>query len=249
MISAVTLTKNEEKNIKECLETLDWCDEVVVVDDNSDDRTCDIAKKLGARVFSHSLNGNFALQRNFGIEKTKGDWILFVDADERVSGELRNEIGKVIAKSGNQAGYNIKRVDVWKGREIRHGEAGSTRLLRLAKKDAGEWKRKVHEVWDVQGFIGNLKNPLYHYPHSTLSEFIAEIDKYTTLDAEEKYRSGVRSNLINIIFWPIFKFKLNYIFRLGFLDGTQGFLYAALMSFHSFLSWSKLWLMQRDAKL
>lgn len=245
MLSVVILTKNEEKNIEECLKTLNWCDEVIVIDDNSKDKTCDIAKKTGARVFVRNLDDGFATQRNFGLEKANGDWVLFVDADERVKQKLRDEVNRAIRESGNLVGYFVKRIDVWKGKEIRHGEVGNIKLLRLAKKNSGKWKRIVHETWDIEGEKGELQSHLYHYPHPTVSGFISEVDKYSTLDAQEKLKIGIRSNLLKIIFWPILKFKLNYIFRLGFLDGTYGFLYACMMSLHSFLSWSKLWLLQK----
>lgn len=131
------------------------------------------------------------------------------------------------------------------GRELAHGETGNIRLLRLARKDAGRWRRRVHETWDVRGATGELKNLLLHYPHQSLREFIADVDRMSTLHARAHLEAGVRSNLLKIIFWPAGHFFKNWAFKLGFLDGTPGFVVAAVMSFHSFLAWSKLWLSQR----
>lgn len=248
MISAVVLTKNEEKNIAKCLQTLKWCDETIVIDDNSTDQTVKIAKDLGARVFVRPLNNDFATQRNFALTKATEEWVLFVDADERVTPSLAQEICTEVARENHPRGvqaFAIKRVDQMWGRKLKYGETGNVELLRLAKKEVGKWKRQVHETWDVKGGVSLLKNPLLHYPHPTIQEFLSDIDRYSTLHAQANYEEGKRSNLLKIILWPKLKFIQNYIFRNGFLDGPQGFMVAMLMSFHSYLAWGKLWLLQR----
>lgn len=245
MISSVVLTKNEEKNIKDCLDSLRWCDEIVVIDDFSEDKTTEIAKKYGARISKRALDNDFASQRNFGLEKAKGDWVLFVDADERVSQSLQEEILKLLGQNTSYIGFYLHRRDFMWGKELKHGEPGSVRLLRLAKRDSGKWERRVHEVWDVKGRVGELKNPLIHHPHPTLREFMAEVDWMSTLHAQENRREGKKSNLFKIVLLPKMKFLNNWILKRGFLDGTPGFLVAMVMAFHSFLSWSKLWLLQR----
>src|SRR3972149_11239736 len=121
MISAVVITKNEEKNIERCIKSLLWCSEIVVVDDYSDDKTVKLAKKLGAKVYQHSLDNDFSEQRNFGLLKAKGDWVLFVDADEVVSAKLQKEIIKSITQN-KHVGFYIKRYDVWMGKVLKHGE-------------------------------------------------------------------------------------------------------------------------------
>lgn len=128
------------------------------------------------------------------------------------------------------------------GKELKHGETGNVKLLRLAKRDAGLWVRAIHEIWEIKGRVGELKNPLLHYPHQTLREFIADIDWMSTLHAEENKKEGKRSDLFKIIFYPKLKFIDSWILKLGFLDGTPGFIVAIMMSLHSFLAWSKLWL-------
>lgn len=270
-ISAVVLTKNEEKNIEKCLRSLYWCDEIVVIDDCSQDKTVKIAQKMGVRVFTHSLNDDFAHQRNFGLEKAKGEWVLFVDADERIPAALAAEIrsllkkvgpalafgsGKHPAKRGSFSGsdldckgFYIKRRDFFGGRWLKYGETARVRLLRLAKKNAGHWEGAVHEVWKIKGKTDELTSPLLHHPHPTAAEFLEEINKYSTIRARELYTQEKKINFFEIIVYPLGKFLKNYFLTFGFLDGLPGFLNAIFMSFHSFLTRGKLWLIEHGGKI
>ena len=171
------LTKNEEENIRKCLNSVKWADEVIILDDYSTDNTREIARKAGAKVLKRKLDNDFAAQRNFGLSKAKHEWVLFVDADEVVSPRLKKEIQAPL--SGALQGYLIKRIDFIWSRKLKHGETGNIKLLRLAKKNAGKWKRSVHETWilrQAQGEIGEMENPIYHYPHKNVSEFL---EKYS----------------------------------------------------------------------
>jgi glycosyltransferase involved in cell wall biosynthesis len=249
MISAVILTKNEEKNIKKCLDNLSWCDEIVVIDDASQDKTVEIAKKMGAKVFHHPLNRNFSEQRNFGLDKAKGDWVLFIDADERVSSALWYEIMAITNDPISvYSGYYLKRKDVMWGKEFMYGETGKISLLRLAKKQTGRWEGYVHEVWRVKGKTAILQNPLMHYPHQTVKDFLSEINYYSDLRAQELYKQKVKVSWWTIIFYPKIKFIVNYFFRVGFLDGLPGLVFALMMSLHSFLVRGKLWLIWQKGK-
>lgn len=248
-ISSVVLTKNEENNIKTCIESLSFADEIIVVDDNSEDKTKAIARKLGVKVFTRSLKSNFADQRNFALEKANGKWVFFLDADEVVSKELTDEIIQITNNPFIRTeGFYIKRTDVMWGKKLNHGEVGGIKLLRLARNGAGKWKRSVHEYWDVVGRTKTLKNPIFHYPHQNLREFVSDLNWFSTLHAKENRKERKKSNLIKIIFWPKGHFLLNWIIKGGFLDGVHGFVVALLMSFHSFLAWSKLWIYQRSYK-
>lgn len=238
MLSGVVLTKNEGKNIEECLKAFSFCDEILVIDDFSTDKTVELGKKAGARVFKRHLDNDFAAQRNFALEKTKGDWVLFVDADERVDKKLASEIEKAI-KAPHINGFYLKRRDFLWGRELRFGESGKMKLLRLGRKGAGLWQRKIHETWQIEGEKGILETPLQHYPHQTITEFLKEINFYSTLHSQEKVREGEKATLFKVIFFPLGKFIKNYFVNLGFLDGMPGLIVALMMSLHSFLSWSK----------
>lgn len=244
MITAVVLTRNEETNIVDCLESIDWCDELIVVDDNSTDRTLQVIKNFNPRVriFQHELQGDFSAQRNFGLSKAKGEWVLFVDADERLSNGLKGEIMDYLSsKNKSYDGFYVQRKDIIWEKELRHGEVGNIKLLRFAGKGKGKWEGKVHEVWQIDGRIGEFRMPLLHYPHQTIANFLSEINYYTDLRAKELYASGIRASFYQIVLYPKAKFFLNYFFRLGFLDGVEGLVFAIMMSFHSFLVRAKLW--------
>lgn len=245
MISAVILTKNEEKNIIECLQTLSWCDEIIILDDYSTDATIKNASSLQLKqlsVYQHRLNGNFAEARNNALHKAKNEWLLFVDADERVSSSLQYEIVSSVNSSiANFSGYYMKRNDIMWGRELRYGDAGNTTLLRLARRHAGLWEGHVHEVWKIKGKTRMLKNPLFHYPHQTVAEFLREVNFYTDLRAAELYQKRVPVSFGQILLFPVGKFLKNYFLKQGLRDGISGLLLAIVMSFHSFLVRGKLW--------
>lgn len=244
-LSVVILTKNEENNILDCIETVLGADEIIIVDDYSDDRTLEIIKNLSKKnikVFRNHLNRDFSKQRNFGLSAAKNDWLLFLDSDERLSEDLFNEINSEIEESTFD-GFFIKRRDIIWGRKLTHGETGNIKLLRLARRDDGKWQGKVHEVWDIKGRIGELNNELIHYPHQSISEFLREINLYSSIRAEELKKQGVSVTWLDIILYPKAKFLKNYFLKLGFLDGLPGLVSALMMSFHSFLVRGKLWLL------
>jgi glycosyltransferase involved in cell wall biosynthesis len=241
MISAVVLTKNEEKNIIDCIESLSFCDEVVIIDDFSDDLTVEIAKKAGATVYHKKLESNFSKQRNFGLEKAKGEWVLFLDADERISNDLKHEIIYKTAKEKTIDGFFIPRFDFMNGKMLEHGETAHISLLRLAKKGKGMWQGKVHETWEIPSKTAVLDSALLHYPHPTINDFLREINFYSDLRAKELFEKGVTIHWYDLIIYPKAKFIQNYIFRAGFKDGTEGMIMALMMSFYSFLVRGKLW--------
>jgi len=241
MISVVVLTHNSQNMISAVLESLKWCDERIIVDDYSIDKTREIAKAAGCTIYQHSLNDNFAEQRNFGLEKAKGEWVLFVDSDELVSGKLCDEIQNALKKESKIVGYYLSRRDTMWGRELKYGETAHVKLLRLAKKTAGIWERSVHEIWRVHGPVAYLVSPLLHFPHTSVSSFLSRINLYTSLNARQFYKEKKRFSVWQIIVYPKAKFIQNYFYRLGFLDGGAGFVSAMMMSFHSFLTRGKLW--------
>ncbi len=244
-LSVVILTKNEERNILDSLENVMFADEIIVIDDYSEDRTEEVVKgikKSKIKFFKRKLDGDFSAQRNFGLAKAISDWILFVDADERVTEALASELTSyILHPTSKVSALYIKRLDIIWGRELMHGETGTMKLVRFAKKSAGKWKGHVHEVWDVKGVTSELKNELIHYPHPTIREFIKEINAYSTIRADELRDSRVEVSFLSIIIYPKAKFFVNYFLKLGFLDGLQGFIVALMMSFHSFLVRAKLW--------
>lgn len=246
MISVVILTKNEEQNIEKCILSVKWCDEIIVVDDNSTDKTMEIAKKYKTRIYSHPLNNDFSSQRNFGQSHAKNEWILFVDADEIVPDALAYEISNAIQLKDQNlrdfSGFYIKRSDFMWGKQLKYGETGNIKLLRLGKKGFGVWIGAAHEKWQIEGSIGKLTNSLLHFPHKTLGEFLEEINFYTDIRANELKNKNTKVFFWSILLYPLGKFIFNYIIKRGFMDGMQGMVFATIMSFHSFLVRGKLWL-------
>jgi glycosyltransferase involved in cell wall biosynthesis len=241
MISAIILSHNSEYEIERTLLSLSWCDRRIVIDDFSSDNTVTLSKKCKAEVFQRHLEGDFSAQRNFGLEKAKGEWVLFIDSDEVVSRALAREIQKSLTIDA--AGFYIRRQDWMYGKKLRYGETGKGKFLRLAKKNAGIWDRPVHEVWKVKGFVGTLIQPLDHFPHPDVAQFISEINMYSTLNARYLHQEHVRIPWWHILAYPAAKFLVDYIWYRGFLDGTPGAIVALMMSMHSFLTRAKLWLL------
>lgn len=239
-ISAVVLTHNDENKIVDCLEALRFCDEIIIIDDDSQDRTVELASLYSKTIKKHPLAMNFASQRNFALNYTHSEWILYVDSDEVVSKELSKEIVNKINHS-QAKGFFLKRIDRMWGKTIKHGEVGSVSLLRLARKDSGKWKGRIHERWIVAGNTEELVNPLIHYPHQSVREFVKDIDEYTTIRAEELHDKGDTVTAYKIVLYPIGKFLQNYILKKGYKDEVPGFLYAMMMSLHSFLVRAKLY--------
>lgn len=249
MITAVILAKNEERNIVDCIESLSFCDEIVVVDSDSSDRTTAIAEKLGAVVYTHPLDNNFANLRNFGLGKATHEWVFFVDADERVTPALQKEIkSSIIRHQSLINGFYVSRIDYMWGKELQYGETRNLAFLRLAKKDAGLWLGRAHETWRIKGQVGNLENRLLHYPHPELREFLEEINLYTDLRAQELYEKGTKVYWWSIIVYPKAKFFVNYFMKRGILDELPGLVFALMMSFHSFLVRGKLWYLWQQKK-
>ena len=256
-ISAVVLTKNEEKNIERCIKSLDFCDEIIIADDYSTDNTLkkirnlklEIRNKSKIQIFKRKLNNDFAAQRNFGLSEAANELVLFVDADEEASRELKKEIvslfhGPIVRENA----FYLRRRDYFWDQELKFGEVRKVRdlgIVRLIKKSSGKWMGSVHEVFHTVENIGQLKGFLNHYPHPTLKQFINDINNYSGIRATELFNRGIKTNLLEIIFFPFGKFIYNYFFNLGFFDGPVGFTYAFMMSFHSFLVRAKLYQLTR----
>lgn len=253
MISAVILTKNEEKNILECIKSVKWCDEILLIDDYSDDNTVALVTGLNypnLKIIKKHLTDNFAKQRNYALEKAGNSWVLFIDADERVSDSLQYEILNTINNSLDASnGYYIKRIDYMWGKPLHFGESAKISFLRLGRKDSGLWSGDVHERWSIKGKTAEFKNSLIHFPHEDIAAFLREINYYTDLRAAELYEMKIKSGYVQIIMYPVVKFIQNYIFRRGILDGIPGLISAILMSFHSFMVRGKLWLLWQKRDL
>ncbi|MBI1872032.1 glycosyltransferase family 2 protein [Candidatus Collierbacteria bacterium] len=216
-LSAVVLTNKDPNEIKPVLGSVAFADETIILRDHPQ---------------SDPLNGDFAAQRNLGLKRAKNDWVLFVDDDEIVSKELAREINATIVPS-DFVGYKLRRLDQYYGQTLHHGETGNIKIIRLGKKNAGKFIRAVHETWQIQGRVGELKNPLLHVRQELVSSFINRIILYGPIDAKSLKEERKPFTYWRLFLNPLAKFVVNYKLKLGFLDGILGLFQAYLMSVQS----------------
>lgn len=239
MISVIVITKNEEDNLTRCLESVKWADEIIVIDSGSTDKTVEIAKKFGAKVFYNQWKG-YSAQKNFAIDKTTYNWILSIDADEVVTPELQEEIKKIIENHSNYTAFKIPRKLFFQGKFLQWGGCYPNYQIRLFLKNKARFNADlVHEKLIVDGKIDCLKGSLMHYSYKDLSDYCERFSRYTTLDARKRFNNNKR-----FYFWyyilPLFKFFSKYFLRIGFLDGEAGLNWAILCSFYDFVKFQKL---------
>ncbi len=246
-VSVTIITKNEASNIRQCLEGVRWADEIVVVDNGSMDDTREICQAFGARVFSEEWKG-FARQKNSAIDKARNEWVLSLDADERIPPELRREIETILKGTPSCDGYRIARQNFFLGRWIRRCGWYPDHNLRLFRKSKGRFlERAVHEKVIVEGRVGYLKSPMEHHTYRSLSDFMERLERYSSLAAQEMQKEGRAFRLWDILLRPPGTFLQMYFLRAGFLEGYYGFLLSVLYSFYTLLKYSKLKELQEKA--
>ena len=235
-ISAVIITKNEEKILSRCLDAVSWADEIIIVDSFSTDRTVQIAEEFGATVFKKKWAG-FSQQKNFAISKARVPWILSLDADEIATPDLKDEILKITADAGGRcAGYYIPRRTYFYGRLMRFGKVYPDYQMRLFKKGCGEFeKTEIHERLLVKGEEGRLKNPLLHYSKAGIEDHIKTVNSYTELEAKRAVKLGYRPTGYSVVIKPMLYFLKHYIWNFGFLDGTAGLTYYSINAAYVFI--------------
>jgi len=241
-LSVVIITYNEEENIRGCLESANWSDEIVVVDSFSTDRTVEIAREFTPNVFQNRWT-NFSQQKNLALEKASNEWVLNVDADERVTPELKKEILRILNSGFISAnGYYIPLRNHYLGKWIRHCGWYPDYHLRLFRKGKGRFnERTVHESVIVEGKKGYLKSHLQHFSYKNLSDHLARIDKYAALTAQEMHGRGKRTTAFDLLFRPLARFIRMYLIKRGFLDGIYGLIVSLMGSFYVFIKYVKLW--------
>jgi len=240
-LSAVLITLNEERRLGDALASVAFCDEILVLDAGSTDRTVELARAAGARVLVQTPWPGFVAQRNHAIDQARHDWILALDADERVTPALRTEIEALAGRGFDALGYRIPRVAFYLGRWIRRTDWYPDPQLRLFDRRRGRWQGGlVHESVQVDGRVGRLRGELEHYPYADVAEHVRTIDRYTSLWAEHAASQGRRARLVALMGAPLWAFVRNYILRGGVLLGGVGWTVSALGSYYTFLKLAKL---------
>jgi glycosyltransferase involved in cell wall biosynthesis len=243
-LSAIIIVKNEAANIGACLDTLAFCDERIVVDSGSSDDTVSLAESRGARVVTHEWKG-YGPQKNIALSLAQGDWVLSIDADERVSPDLAREIQAAIA-APKYDGYKIRRLSAFLGREM--GTRFPDYVLRLFRRGKARFSDDlVHERVICEGPVGKIETPLQHDAVIRLEQAIDRIDRYSTASAQMLLNSGRRVSFMSGIGHGLWTFIRVYLLRLGFLDGKEGFLLAVANAEGSYYRYMKAWLARRSS--
>lgn len=242
-LSVVIITRNEERRIRRCLESVQWVPDIVVIDGQSDDRTVAIAREFGAKVIVHPFEGSFAQERNLGLEHATGEWVLQIDADDVVTPEFRTAIERLLEHPGSHAVYKFRRKSYLMGRFMRYG-GWHHYLPNLIRRGAARYVGRVHERPETTGTIGVLDADIEHHPCEDLADFISRHDRYTSLQAQEFIEAGGDSE--RAVRWAMVRrpwktFWKTYVKKQGFREGVIGLLFSALYAWFEFLKWSKCW--------
>ena len=242
-ISAVILSYNNEKEIKRCLESLSWADEVVVIDSFSSDKTAEICREHGAHVHQYKFT-TFGEMRNLGLSHAAYNWIFSLDTDEVATTEVVKEVKSIASKATQKDIYFVPRLNTVFGRELRYGGwFPDYRQPQFFKKEALVYNEKddVHEGFQLKGDCGYLKNHIEQFPFDDLNHYLRKMDRYTSLMAKRMVKEGRRFSPIQLVVRPAFTFFKRYFLRGGFRDGFQGFLMAKLYSCYTFEKYAKFW--------
>ena len=248
-VSAIVVFFNEEENIGACLESLAWCDEIVVVDSFSTDRTVEICRRYTDRVIQRTWAG-YRDQKAFAHSQATKEWVLLVDSDERVTPELREEIGQALAQDDNEySGFALPRLVFYLNRWWRRGGWYPDYDVRLFRRERATWGGSdPHEKILVEGKIRRLRNPLHHFTYRDIEDHVERINRFTSISARELRKSGHRWRLADALLRPAGRFFRSYLLKRGFMEGFAGFYVAVTAAVYVFLKYAKLWELEAEEK-
>jgi glycosyltransferase involved in cell wall biosynthesis len=247
-ISAFIVCMNEEQQIRRCLESIKWCDEIVIIDSGSTDKTLDICREYTDRIFVRPWPG-FVAQKGFGLEQCRGEWVLNLDADEAVTPELRDEMLAAVTAPGDYNGFYLLRVVFYLGKFWRKGGWYPEYRLRLCRRAVTTWGGSdPHEKAIVEGATTRLNSELWHFTYDNISNQIRSLNKFASDTAATLYGKGKRFSVSQLILNPIARFIKFYVFRKGYKEGFRGFLVAIFETFYVFLKYAKLWELSQKKK-
>jgi glycosyltransferase involved in cell wall biosynthesis len=236
----VIAAKDEAANIQACVASVRWAREIIVVENDSSDDTIDLAKAAGAIVMSNPFT-TIGAQRNAAISRAASEWIFVVDADERGSPELGEEIRRVIASPAGRDAFRVPRRNFFLGREVKHGGWASDRPIRLFRSTIRYNASRVHEHVEVNGSIGELRESLMHSTYTSLDDYFEKLDRYSRWWAEDRYDRGRRAGVGAVVFRPPARFISMYLLRGGWLDGAPGAVLSALAAASVMAKYARLW--------
>jgi glycosyltransferase involved in cell wall biosynthesis len=246
-LSVTIIAWNEEERLRACLESVAWAEEILVIDAESTDKTVQVAREFTDKIWVRPWPG-FAEQKNFALDQATGEWVLSLDADERVTPELRERIGRIVRANGPGDGYSIPRKNIFWGAWVRHGGLYPDYQLRLFRRAAGRFvDSAVHESVVVEGHVERLAEPLLHHSYRGLDDFVARSNRYSALAARDIVARGGRADVLDLALRPLGRFLSMYVARGGLLDGWRGFVLAVLYANYVFLRVAKTWEARRGS--
>lgn len=244
LLSVIIITKNEQDNIENCLESVKWADEIIVVDSGSTDKTEEICKKYTDKFYVKDWPG-FGVQKQRALELASYEWVLSIDADERIMSELREEIITVVKADSTHSGYEIPRLSHYLDKGIRHAGWYPDYTLRLVKKDKSHFSEDiVHERLIVDGEVGRLSHHFMHFPYQNIAHHLQKLNQYSSLSAQKMFDGGKRVGWIKVFVKTLFGFFRAYILRKGFLDGWAGLVVSLSTALSVYFKYIKLKEMQ-----
>jgi glycosyltransferase involved in cell wall biosynthesis len=247
-VSATLITLNEESNIEEALQAVDWADEVVVVDSGSTDGTLEICRRYADVVLHRDWSG-FVDQKNYAADSARHNWIFSLDADERPSPSLQQEIRELREVGLSRPGYRIPRVAYFMGRWIRHGDWYPDHQIRLYDRRSGRWQGgRVHESVKLQGDPGILQGEIHHHTYRQLSDYLRRLETYSALAAADYQDRGKKATPVRLLADPLATFIKSYLLKRGFLDGTPGLMTAVMGAISVYFKYAKLYEIQLNRR-
>ena len=244
-LAVLILTYNEEKNIEACVQSVSFADEVILIDSGSTDNTATIANKLGAKCIYNPMNEGFAGQRNFALTQTEAEWVLYLDADERITPELGAEIQQVI-QNKEQCAYKILRRNIVFGQHVEYGGHSPDWSLRLYPRTAISWEGMVHEQANVTVPVQKLTQHMFHHTYTSWDRYFFKFNQYTTMMAEQMLKKGKKTRMTDIVLRPWFAFIRFYILKSGWRDRQIGFIMAVYHAFYTMTKYVKLHYLRKE---
>ena len=246
-ITAIIPTLNEEIHIEAAIQCLDFADEIIVIDSFSSDKTVELAKKHKVKILQREFD-DFSSQKNYAISQASHNWIYILDADERVTPAVREEILNAVKSPKGNVGFFVRRSFYFMGKNLRYGGCQRDKVVRLFLKDSCQYKGSVHETILANGPLGFFKNKIDHFSYKNYNHYISKMNLYAELRAKDYFKQGLRPNAFHFVIKPIARFFIHYLIRFGFLDLYPGFVWARVQAYGVFARYAKLWLLNRNSK-
>jgi glycosyltransferase involved in cell wall biosynthesis len=246
-ITAIIPTLNEEIHIAAAIESVSFADEIIVIDSFSADKTLEIAEKCNVKIIKRRFD-DFSSQKNFAIQQAKYPWIYILDADERVTPEVKQEILEAVKNPKEYVGFYVRRTFYFCGNKINYGGCQRDKVVRLFLKKECKYRGVVHETIISNGKLGFLKNKIEHYSYKSYDHYISKMNHYGALRGKQYFEEGKKVNLFHILIKPPARFVIHYFIRLGFLDGFPGYVFAKSQAYGVYTRYIKLWLLNRGVK-